>query len=93
VTLLNDAKGGGMALVFLGVLGLVLKWMEIGPVAGWSWLTVLAPFGLAVLWWAIADALGFTARARQRREDNRREQRRRNTVEALGRKTPLPPRR
>jgi small Trp-rich protein len=82
-----------MALVYLGVLCLALKWLEIGPVAQWSWWSVLAPFGLAMVWWAISDALGFTARARQKREDARREQRQRNTVEALGRKTPLPGRR
>jgi small Trp-rich protein len=82
-----------MALVWLGVLGLVLKWLEIGPVAYWSWWAVLSPFGLAMVWWAVSDALGFTARARQKREDSRRELRRRNTVEALGRKTPLPRRR
>lgn len=82
-----------MALVFLGVLALVLKWLEIGPVARWSWWAVLAPFGLAVVWWAFSDAMGFTARARQKREDERRDQRRRNTVESLGRRTPLPKRR
>jgi small Trp-rich protein len=90
---LDEAEGGGMAFLYLGVLGLALKWLEIGPVAQWSWWSVLAPFGLAVVWWAISDALGFTARARQKREDTRREARRRNTVEALGRKTPLPRRR
>lgn len=82
-----------MALVCLGVLGLVLKWLEIGPVAQWSWWVVLAPFGLAVLWWSFSDAMGFTARARQKREDARQLQRRRNTVDALGRKTALPRRR
>ena len=82
-----------MAFVWLGVLALVLKWLEIGPVAQWSWWAVLSPFLAAVVWWAFSDAMGFTARARQKREDARREQRRRNTVESLGRKTPLPRRR
>lgn len=82
-----------MALVWLGVVGLLLKWLEIGPVAQWSWWTVLAPFGLAIVWWSVSDALGFTARARQKREDAHRDQRRRNTIDALGRKTPLPRRR
>lgn len=82
-----------MAFVGLGVLALVLKWLEIGPVAQWSWWAVLSPFALAVAWWAFSDAMGFTHRARQKREDAQRDQRRRNTVEALGRKTPLPPRR
>lgn len=82
-----------MAFVWLGVVALVLKWLEIGPVAQWSWWAVLSPFLAAVAWWVFSDAMGFTARARQKREDARREQRRRNTVESLGRKTPLPRRR
>ena len=82
-----------MAFVLLGVLGLVLKWLEIGPVAQWSWWTVLSPFALAIVWWAFSDAMGFTQRARQKREDAKRDQRRRDTVESLGRKTPLPRRR
>lgn len=62
-----------MALVWLGVVGLLLKWLEIGPVAQWSWWTVLAPFGMAIVWWSVSDALGFTARARQKREDAHRD--------------------
>ena len=31
----------------LGLLGVALKFLEIGPVAQWSWLVVLIPFGLA----------------------------------------------
>ena len=30
----------------LGLLLVVLKWLEIGPVAAWSWWWVLAPFGV-----------------------------------------------
>ena len=82
-----------MYFLGLGIVLLLLKWQEIGLVAQWSWWTVLAPFGMAIVWWSVSDALGFTARARQKREDAHRDQRRRNTIDALGRKTPLPRRR
>ena len=39
-----------MLLVYGGLLLLLLKWLEVGPVAAWSWLYVLAPFGLAFIW-------------------------------------------
>ena len=51
-----------MYLVVLGVLLLVLKLTDLGPVAGMPWWAVLLPFGLAVLWWAWADASGWTKR-------------------------------
>ena len=41
-----------MYLLFLGLAGLVLKYLEIGPVANWSWWVVLIPFPLAAAWWA-----------------------------------------
>jgi len=46
----------------LGLLGVALKFLEIGPVAQWSWLVVLIPFGLAIVWWAWADWSGYTKR-------------------------------
>lgn len=82
-----------MALVLLGVLGLVLKWLGIGPVAGWSWWLVLSPLMAAPVWWAISDAMGLTRRNEEKRYEDRRKQRRQETIEALGRKTPLPRRR
>jgi small Trp-rich protein len=49
-----------MFFLFIGVIGILLKYLEIGPVATLSWWIVLAPFGLAVLWWWWADASGYT---------------------------------
>ena len=51
-----------MAFMMLGVLLLVLKLAELGPVAAWAWWVVLAPFGLAAAWWGFADAIGLTQR-------------------------------
>ena len=61
-----------MYLLGLGIVFLVLKYLEIGPVAAWSWLIVLLPFGLAVVWWAWADATGYTKRKAMEREEKRR---------------------
>lgn len=49
-----------MYLLLIGIVGLVMKYLEIDPVAAWSWWVVLSPFALAVAWWAWADASGYT---------------------------------
>lgn len=51
-----------MYFLGLGLVLLLMKYLAIDPVAAWSWLVVLAPFGLAVAWWALADATGYTKR-------------------------------
>lgn len=73
-----------MYLVGLGVLFLVLKSLEIGPVAVWDWWVVLSPFGLAIAWWAWADSTGYTKRKSMEREDARRTDRIERSREALG---------
>lgn len=64
-----------MWFLALGLLGVALKFFEIGPVAQWSWLVVLSPFGLAMAWWAWADWSGYTKRKAVEREDLRRQDR------------------
>lgn len=59
----------------LGLLAVALKVLEIGPVAQWSWIVVLVPFGLAVAWWAWADWSGYTKRKVVEREDERKQAR------------------
>jgi small Trp-rich protein len=73
-----------MLFVVLGCLLLGMKYLEFGPVAAWSWWLVLAPFGLAVLWWWYADASGFTKRREMDRMEDRKAERRRNSMERLG---------
>ena len=58
-----------MYLLGLGIVLLLLKWQEIGPVATWSWWWVLAPFAGAALWWTWADWSGYTKRKAMERED------------------------
>ena len=64
-----------MWFLALGLLGVALKFFEIGPIAQWSWLIVLSPFGLAMAWWAWADWSGYTKRKAVEREDLRRQER------------------
>ena len=64
-----------MLFLLLGLLGLGLKYFEVGMVAGWSWWIVLSPFALAVAWWAWADSSGYTKRKVIEREDRRKQAR------------------
>ncbi len=73
-----------MAFLILGIVLLVLKFFEFGWVAGWPWWVVLAPFGLAVLWWAIADSIGLTQRRAMQKMEKRKTDRRERQLEDLG---------
>lgn len=73
-----------MYFLGLGIVLLLMKYLEMGPVASWSWLIVLAPFALAVVWWAWADASGYTRRKAMERDDKRRQDRINKQREALG---------
>ena len=73
-----------MYFLILGIMLLLLKYLEIGPVAAWTWYTVLAPFGLAVLWWAWADWSGYTKRKEMEKEDEKKAARIAKAKEAMG---------
>lgn len=73
-----------MPFVIIGVLLLVAKMADIGPTAGWSWWVVLAPFGIAVVWWQISDSIGLTQRRAMDKMDERKKQRRERALDALG---------
>nr|WP_315488154.1 TIGR04438 family Trp-rich protein [uncultured Rhodoferax sp.] len=73
-----------MYLVGLGVLFMALKYLEIGPVALWDWWIVLSPFGLAVAWWAWADATGYTKRKEMEAMERRKQDRIDRNREAMG---------
>lgn len=73
-----------MYFLGLGVVLLLLKYLEIGPVAQWEWWVVLVPFGLAVAWWAFADASGYTKKKAMEKMDKRVAERQAKAREALG---------
>jgi small Trp-rich protein len=68
----------------LGVALIALKFAEIGFVAAWSWWAVLSPFAAAAVWWAYADSSGLTKRREMDKLENRKAERRRQNMEALG---------
>ncbi|HEX4859470.1 MAG TPA: TIGR04438 family Trp-rich protein, partial [Usitatibacteraceae bacterium] len=42
-----------MPFVVIGVILLLLKLADVGPVGNLSWIWVLSPFALAFLWWEV----------------------------------------
>lgn len=73
-----------MYFLGLGIILLLMKYLDMDPVVNWSWFIVLAPFGLAVAWWSWADASGYTRRKAMEREDKRRQDRIDKQRNALG---------
>ena len=73
-----------MYLLGLGIALLLMKYLEFGPVAEWSWWVVLAPFALAAAWWAWADYSGRTARKAMQAMDQRKQKRLERQKNMLG---------
>lgn len=82
-----------MYLLGAGIILLLLKFLEIGPVAAWSWWWVLAPFAGAAVWWAWADWSGYTKRKAMERHEQRKNDRLNRQKKAIGRPPGAPPRR
>jgi small Trp-rich protein len=78
------SHGGNMLFLGLGVVLLLMKYLELGPVAAWSWWVVLTPFALAVAWWTWADWSGYTKRKAVERENARKQARIDKNREQLG---------
>ena len=79
-----------MYALLLGITLILLKYLEVGPVANWSWWWVLSHFAAAVAWWAWADATGYTKRKAMEKMDQRKQDRINKHKEALGMKTRRP---
>ncbi|MCM3563872.1 TIGR04438 family Trp-rich protein [Hydrogenophaga intermedia] len=73
-----------MYLLGLGIVLLLMKYLEVDPVTAWSWWVVLAPFALAVAWWAWADTTGYTKRKAMERMDQKKKDRIDKQRETLG---------
>ncbi|MBX3610293.1 MAG: TIGR04438 family Trp-rich protein [Hydrogenophaga sp.] len=76
-----------MYLLGLGIALLLMKHLEIDPVATWPWWVVLAPFALAAVWWVWADTTGYTKRKAMERMDQKKRDRLEKQRENLGIKT------
>lgn len=73
-----------MYAVGLGVILMLLKYLDVAPVVNWTWWWVLSPFAVAVAWWMWADASGWTKKKAMQREDKRRQMRIDKNREAIG---------
>lgn len=73
-----------MYFLLIGLLLTLLKYFEIGFVAGWSWWWVLAPYAAAALWWAWADTSGYTKRKAAEQIEKKRKDRLEKQRAALG---------
>jgi small Trp-rich protein len=72
-----------MWFVVIGVILSLLKLLDIALLET-SWLWVLSPFVLAVVWWAWADMSGFTKRKAMEKMAEKQAERRRAHLENLG---------
>jgi small Trp-rich protein len=72
-------------LILLALAYLALKLLDVGFVSAWSWHWAWVPIGCALVWWQIADKIGYTQRKQMDKMDARKEARRQRTLEALGR--------
>jgi small Trp-rich protein len=73
-----------MYLLILGLALMLLKYLGVGFLVEVSWWWVLAPFALAVAWWAWADSSGYTKRKAMEKMDLKKKERLEKQREALG---------
>ena len=73
-----------MLFIVIGLLLIGLKFADVSPVATLSWWWVLAPFALAAAWWAYADGSGLTKRREMDKLEDKKKERRRKAMDALG---------
>ena len=73
-----------MFFLWLGILALLLKLLDVSPVASLAWWVVLSPFGWAVVWWAWADWSGYTRKKVMQKEDRRKQKRIDKQRQAMG---------
>jgi small Trp-rich protein len=73
-----------MYFLLAGVAMLLMKYLEIGPVAAFPWWVVLSPFAMAVAWWSWADSSGYTKKKAVERENAKKQARIDKNRENLG---------
>ena len=64
-----------MPFVVIGVILLLMKVLDVGPVGNWAWWWVLAPFAVAFIWWeAIVPLIGWDKRQAQKKMQQEQEE-------------------
>jgi small Trp-rich protein len=76
-----------MYLLAVGIALLLMRYLEIGFMAGVSWWWVAVPFGLTVAWWTWADTTGYTKRKEVEKMDKKKKDRIDKQRAALGIRT------
>ncbi|OPF63654.1 MULTISPECIES: TIGR04438 family Trp-rich protein [Hydrogenophaga] len=76
-----------MYLLAVGIALLLMRYLEIGFMAGVSWWWVAVPFGLTVAWWTWADTTGYTKRKEVEKMDRKKKERIDKQRAALGIRT------
>ena len=76
-----------MYLLGLGIILLVMKYLETAWWAAWEWWWVLSPFALAVVWWSWADWSGYTKKKAIEKENAKKQARIDKSRASLGIKT------
>ena len=77
-----------MYFLGIGLLLLLMKYLEIGPVGQWEWgedwMLFAAPFALATAWWAWADWSGYSKKKAMEKMELRKQERLAKNREAMG---------
>jgi small Trp-rich protein len=74
----------------VGVLIILLNLLGIGPFGDWTWTLTgdlwkfCVPFGLAAAWWVWSDVSGLNKRREIERMEERKRNRRKDNLTALG---------
>jgi small Trp-rich protein len=83
-----EAMECSMYFLGIGLLLVLMKILEIGPVGQWDWgkdwMLFAAPFGLAVAWWAWADWSGYSKKKAMEKMELRKQDRLAKNREAMG---------
>lgn len=74
-----------MLFVFLALLYLLLKFLDVAWLASYSVWWVCLPLGFAAVWWSLADKYGYTQRKAMERMEEKKEARRLRQLESMGR--------
>ncbi len=74
-----------MYTLVLGILLILLKYLEVSPVVNWTWWWVLSPLAVTAAWWAWADASGYSKRKAMEKMDQRKQDRINRAKESMGR--------
>jgi small Trp-rich protein len=71
-------RGETMPFVLIGGVFVLLKWLEVEPIATWSWWWVLAPLMVAFVWFEFLESLFGRDRRSLDQEESKRQIEERN---------------